>query len=75
MIREHGHERRPRPDLIAVLLGHDARDLGNVAEVVNDPARQQLAQRHRAEARMLARQVELLVGDVLRAQQCEILTA
>lgn len=72
MVREHRQERYPRPHLVAVLLGHDAGDLGDVPEIVHHPAREQLAQRDPAEARVVPGKVELAGAETPRAKQLEV---
>lgn len=43
----------PWADLFAILLAHHPRDLRDVAQIVNDPRRQQLAERYDPKFRML----------------------
>src|SRR2546430_10095862 len=51
-IRDHRQEGNPRSNLIPILLRHDSCDLGDVAEVVDHPRREELLERHRPERRM-----------------------
>ena len=44
----------PGTDRVAVLLRHHADDLADVAEIMDDPGREQLTERDRAEFRMKA---------------------
>src|SRR3989442_7680919 len=59
----------PRPHGRRVLLGHHARDLCDVAEVVNDPRCEQLRERHLAQLGMPAAQGQLLPGQVPAPQR------
>jgi len=44
VVREHGQEGDPRSDVGAVLLGHHARDLRNMSQIVDHPGSQKLPQ-------------------------------
>ena len=72
MVGEHGKKRYPGTDLIPVLLRHHARDLGEVSQVVYDPTRQQLPQRHTPQARVLPREVELPCGKPPGTEEIQI---
>ena len=50
--REDGQICLPGADGVAVLLRHYANDLADVAEIVDDPGREQLAERDGTELRM-----------------------
>src|SRR5262252_7707725 len=67
-----GEIRAPRADGVAVLLGHHARGLRDVAEVVADPGREQLTERDRSEFRMLAGQRELRAGQLPAGERAEV---
>lgn len=45
MIRQYRHELHPRTNGRAILFGHHSRGLGDMPQVMNDPRRQELAQR------------------------------
>ena len=72
MIGQDRQERYPRTDRILVLLRHDARDLGDVTEVVYHPSREQLAERHGSERRVHPRQAEIGRRETPRDQQREV---
>ena len=59
----------PRPDRVPVLLGHDSRRLGNVAEVVRHPGGEQLPQGDRAQRRVLPFQRQFTLGQPPAAQR------
>ena len=59
MIGQDGQKRQPGADRVTVLLRHDPGDLGHVSQVMHDPARQQLAQRNGAEARVFPAEIEI----------------
>src|SRR5262245_16891915 len=65
----------PRSDGLTVLLGHDAPDLRDVAEVVRDPRGEELAERDESEGGVLALERELRVGDPPSGERREILGA
>ena len=73
MIGQHRQIRRPRADLITVLLRQDARDLRDVVEVVHDPRGEQLRQGDWAEAGMLAGQRQLFGCQFPGTQQLQVL--
>lgn len=54
VVGQYWHERHPGANGVAILLRHHSRGLRDVAEIVHDPRREQLAQRHSAECRMHA---------------------
>jgi PAS domain S-box-containing protein len=72
VVGEHGQEWHPRPDLVAILLGHHAGDLRDVPEIVYHPAREQVPQGDAAEARMVAGEVELGIAQAPGAEQLEV---
>src|SRR5690606_14928767 len=51
-VAQDGEEPLPGPHVLAVALGHDARHLRQVTEVVDDPGGEELAQRDGAELRV-----------------------
>src|SRR6185503_19636881 len=60
------HDRQvcpPRTDRVTILFRHYPGNLRNVAEVMSNPCREELSQRHGAELRMHALQRELRVGE------------
>src|SRR5258708_3252746 len=59
----HREIRPPWTDRVAILLGHDARRLRDVAEVVRHPRGQQLAERDRSKLWMLALESQLSVRE------------
>lgn len=69
---EHGQVSPPRPHRLAILLGHHARGLRDVAKVVRDPRGQQLPKRDGAELRVLPLERELLLGELPRAERVEV---
>ena len=54
--------RAPWADRFAVLLCHDARNLGDVPEIVRNPGREQLTQADLSEFGMLTREIELRIA-------------
>ena len=58
-VGQYRHERRPWSDLITILLGHHARDLRDMTEIMNNPRREQLSEGHRTESRMDSRELQL----------------
>lgn len=75
MIGEDGQERHPRAHFGPILLGHYARDLRDVSEIVHHPCCQELPQRHRTEARVVAPQAELRVCEIPGPEDPQILGA
>src|SRR5216684_2963201 len=69
---QHRQIRRPRADLITVLLRQDASDLRDVAEVVHDPRGEQLSEGDWAEARMLAGKRQLFGCQSPGTQQLQV---
>src|SRR6266550_1417583 len=69
LAREHGEIGLPRPHGRRVLLGHDARDLCDVAQVVNHPRCEQLREGHLAQLGMSAAQRQLRRGQVPTPQR------
>jgi hypothetical protein len=70
-----GHNRQighPRPDLFPILLGHDPGHLRNMAEIVNDPCRQQLTQGDATKAGMVAREVKVFLRQAPVAKHIEV---
>ena len=63
--------RAPGSHRIRVLPGHGSDDLIDVAQVVCDPRRKMLPQRHRAEFRMQAAAREVGVGQPQRDEAIE----
>src|SRR3989449_11335290 len=63
------------PDGRGVLLRHHARDLGDVAQVVHHPRREQLGERHLAQLGMLAAERQLLPGQMPAPQRRDTLSA
>src|SRR5216117_476950 len=59
LAREHREVRLPRSHGVRVLLCHHARDLGDVAQVVDHPRSEQLRQRHPAQLGVAAAQRQL----------------
>src|ERR1041385_6048739 len=72
--REHGQVRLPRPHRDGVLLRHHPCDLADVPQVVHDPGREQLRQRHAAQLGVRAAQRQLLRRQVPAAQRLEPLS-
>src|SRR4051812_7596536 len=67
--------RSPRSHGLAIALGHHARRLGDVAEVVRDPGGEQLAQSDGTQRGMLPLEGELAVAKVPTAERREVLGA
>ena len=66
---------RARSDRFAISLCHHARRLGDVPEVMRDPRREQLAQRHASELRMLTFEGELSFRQRPAAQHRDVIGA
>ncbi len=75
MVGQHGKERRPWSDVVAILLGHDPRYLRDVTKIVNDPRGKQLAQSHVTESWVRSFQVQLRIGQVPGDQLSQIVGA
>ena len=72
VVGQHGQESHPRADRVAILLGHDARRLRDVTEIVHDPRGEELAQRHATERRVNPRQIEISRGELPGSNLIEI---
>ncbi len=72
VVGQHGEESHPRPDRVAILLGHDARRLRDVTEIVHDPRGEELAQRHATERRMNPRQGKIRRSELPGSNLLEI---
>src|SRR5687768_4051047 len=72
---QYGEEGTPRTDRVPILLRHHPRDLREVAEVVRDPCREQLPERHRAECGMLPLERELPFAERPRVEQGDVVRA
>ena len=63
----------PGPSCFTNLVGHDARDLVQVVEIVRRPCGQQLAKRSRTKRRMLPTALEVFWLQIHRAQLAQLL--
>src|SRR5215213_4198138 len=63
----------PRSDGVGVLPRHDADDLADMAEIVRDPRRQMLTQRHDAELRVPAAPRQIRAGQAQSPEPLEAL--
>src|SRR2546421_3417445 len=75
MVGEHRQKRSPRPDLILVLLRHHSRYLSQMSEVVYNPCGQQLTERHTAQARVFAGEIELRPSELPGLELLEVRSA
>src|SRR5262249_33463705 len=63
----------PRSNLGAILKRHGFGDLMKVVQIVNDPRRDQLAQRHATQRRVHAAAIQLLPSQTQGSQVIEVL--
>jgi hypothetical protein len=65
---QHAKVRAPRPNRLAVLVGHNPRNLVQVSQVVRHPASEVLRQFHRPERGVPSPPLEILWPQIHRAQ-------
>src|ERR1041384_605272 len=75
VVGKNGQKFPPGPDFVSVLLGHHARDLSEMPQVVHDPGCQQLPERNTPQARMIPRQIEVLLCNLPGVEQIQICSA
>ena len=72
MVGQNGQVGQPRAHGCAVLLRHHPHYLRDVPQVVHNPCGQQLRERNLTEARMLARQREVLRGEAPGPKELQV---